>query len=409
MNASLSAAATAATPHATETVTRIDRFIVGVALTGLVLLGTLIWLETAPFLVALFFVGTVLGIALYHGAFGFTAGWRNLILHKRGAGMRAQLLLLALGSLLMVPVLGGAGADMVGAVAPIGTSLILGSFLFGIGMQLGGGCGSGTLFTVGAGNLRMVVTLIFFIVGSLIGTFHLPWWLDQPGTDPVNLISELGMSGALVFNAIALLLVYLWVSHSEKKTHGQLIRSDLQLRPQEKGFFATLLTGKWPFLWAVVVLAVGNLLTLLLSGTPWSITFAFGLWGAKVVQALGMDLSQHEFWNWDFPAQALADSLLVNVTSVMNFGLLLGAMLAAGLANSFNANGNQRPEFKPFLAAIVGGLLMGYGARLGFGCNVGAFFSGIASASLHGWIWFGCAFIGSIIGVKLRPWFKLAN
>lgn len=29
---------------------------------------------------------------------------------------------------------------------------------------------------------------------------------------------------------------------------------------------------------------------------------------------------------------------------------------------------------------------MGYGARLGFGCNIGAMFNGIASASLHGWI-----------------------
>ena len=45
---------------------------------------------------------------------------------------------------------------------------------------------------------------------------------------------------------------------------------------------------------------------------------------------------------------------------------------------------------------------MGYGARLSFGCNVGALFSGIASGSLHGWVWFLFAFIGSMIGVKFR-------
>lgn len=56
-------------------------------------------------MVALFAIGTVLGMALFHGAFGFTAGWRNLVVKKRGAGMRAQLLLFALSSLIMVPML----------------------------------------------------------------------------------------------------------------------------------------------------------------------------------------------------------------------------------------------------------------------------------------------------------------
>jgi len=52
---------------------------------------------------------------------------------------------------------------------------------------------------------------------------------------------------------------------------------------------------------------------------------------------------------------------------------------------------------------------MGYGARLAFGCNIGALFSGIASGSLHGWLWFGAAFIGNIIGTRLRPVFGLRN
>lgn len=392
----------------TQTV-RIDGFVVTVALVGLALLGTLIWMEAAPFLVGLFFLGGLLGIALYHGAFGFTAGWRNLIVKKESAGIRAQLILIALASLLMVPVLGSGQPGMVGAVAPVGLSLIVGSFLFGLGMQLGGGCGSGTLFTVGAGNLRMTVTLIFFIIGSLIGTFHLPWWLDRPGTDPISLISGLGVSGALIVQGIALFAVYVWVRKIEFKAHGQVSRADIQFKPGDKGWRATFLTGRWPFFWAILVLAFGNLLTLLISGSPWSITFAFGLWGAKIAQSFGMDMSQYEFWTWDFPAQALRDSVLVNVTSVMNFGLLLGAMLAAGLANNFNATGKNSPQLKPFLAAIIGGLLMGYGARLGFGCNVGAFFSGIASASVHGWIWFASAFVGSIIGVKLRPKFSLPD
>ena len=48
---------------------------------------------------------------------------------------------------------------------------------------------------------------------------------------------------------------------------------------------------------------------------------------------------------------------------------------------------------------------MGYGARIAFGCNIGAFFSGIASFSLHGWEWFLFALMGSLVGLLCRPAF----
>lgn len=388
---------------------RVDGFVVGLALAGMLVVGGLVWLETAPFLVALFAVGVMLGVALYHGAFGFTAGWRNLVTTRRGAGMRAQLLLFALASLIMIPLLGSGQLGLVGAVAPIGVSLVVGSFLFGVGMQLGGGCGSGTLFTVGAGNIRMLVTLLFFIVGAVVGSIHLPWWLDLPAMDPVSLIQLAGVPGAIAIQWTGLALIMLWVNRVERRAHGDIQRGELQFAPVRGGWWRTLLTGRWPFAWAILVLAVGNALTLAIGGAPWGITFAFNLWGAKALQAVGVDMSQFEFWTWDYPAMALADSVLVNITSVMNFGLLLGAMWAAGMANRFNEASRKRPDGRQFLAAIIGGLLLGYGARLGFGCNIGALFSGLASGSLHAWVWFGCAFVGSLIGIRLRPMFRLPN
>jgi hypothetical protein len=54
------------------------------------------------------------------------------------------------------------------------------------------------------------------------------------------------------------------------------------------------------------------------------------------------------------------------------------------------------------VVALAGGLLLGYGARLAFGCNIGAYFSGIASTSLHGWVWFAGALLGTPLGVLLR-------
>jgi uncharacterized membrane protein YedE/YeeE len=389
---------------------RVDGFVVGVTLAFMALLGGLIWLEAPTDRLWLFLIGAALGISLYHAAFGFTAGWRNYVVKRRSGGMRAQLLLLAIASVLFIPVLGGVvdvSGEVSGTLAPVGTSLVLGSFLFGLGMQLGGGCGSGTLFTVGAGNRRMIITLVFFIAGSVIGTFHLPWWLDRPGFDPVDLIKTLGVAGALAIQLGLLAVLAWWLMRVERRHHGEVER--VLFRRPDRNLAATLITGGWPLLWGAMALAVFNLATLLLSGYPWGVTFAFALWGAKILSAVGVDMSQWEFWTWDYPALALKDSVLVNVVSVMDFGLLLGAMLAAGLAGRFNDASRRSLGLRSAAGAVVGGLLMGYGARLGFGCNIGAMFSGIASASLHGWIWFACAFVGSLVGIRLRPLFGQSN
>jgi hypothetical protein len=51
--------------------------------------------------------------------------------------------------------------------------------------------------------------------------------------------------------------------------------------------------------------------------------------------------------------------------------------------------------------------MLGYGARIAYGCNIGAYFSGIASSSVHGWLWCVAAFAGNILGTRMRPFFGL--
>jgi len=102
-------------------------------------------------------------------------------------------------------------------------------------------------------------------------------------------------------------------------------------------------------------------------------------------------------------AAALEASVWGDITTVMNVGIMLGALAAANLAGRFAPN--FRIPLKSVLAAVIGGIMLGYGARLAFGCNIGAYFSGIASGSLHGWVWMAAAFAGNMAGVKLRPLF----
>jgi hypothetical protein len=56
---------------------------------------------------------------------------------------------------------------------------------------------------------------------------------------------------------------------------------------------------------------------------------------------------------------------------------------------------------KQIVAATLGGLLMGYGARIAFGCNIGALYSGISSLSLSGWVFAIGMFFGAVVGSKL--------
>jgi hypothetical protein len=142
-------------------------------------------------------------------------------------------------------------------------------------------------------------------------------------------------------------------------------------------------------------------------GHPWSVTFGFTVWGAKAASALGLDLSQAPFWQWPGPRHALQGSVLADTSSLTDLGMLLGAMSAAAASRPFAAA--AWPPVKSLAAAAIGGLLMGWGARLGFGCNIGAFVSGVASGSLHGWVWFAAALPGCLIGIRLRPLFGLAK
>jgi hypothetical protein len=152
------------------------------------------------------------------------------------------------------------------------------------------------------------------------------------------------------------------------------------------------------------VLSIGIFLA---GGHPWSVTFGFTVWGAKITNALGFDLSQHEFWQWAGPKRALGDSVLSDTSSLTDLGMLFGAMAAAAATRPF-ARGAWPPA-RSLIAAALGGLLMGWGARIGFGCNIGAFVGGVASGSLHGWVWLAAALVGSVVGIRMRPWFGLSR
>jgi conjugative transfer region protein TrbK len=240
---------------------------------------------------------------------------------------------------------------------------------------------------------------VFFIVGATLAAFTFEHWRDLPALPPVSLPSALGLGPALMLNLAACAVIWHVVRRLERDSHGAV-------EPIFRTAGAAFIRGPWPYAWAALALAILNFATLILAGRPWAITQAFALWGSLAIDRTG--LGDPVFWAyWDDPTrvEALHRSLLADTMTVMDVGIVIGALLAAGLAG-LSAPAARVPL--PHLAAsVVGGLVLGFGAIVATGCNISAYFSGIASGSLHGWLWIAAALPGNALGARLRPFFSL--
>ncbi|MEK3808702.1 YeeE/YedE family protein [Bacillus sp. FSL H8-0547] len=385
----------------------VQKPLVAAGLLAAVLLFAAILLAAGGTQSVLYIIGLLLGATLLHARFGFTSAFRRLVSVGNVQGLQAHMLMLAIASVLFAVILSTGfsftGTAPAGYVSPVGVSVIVGAFMFGIGMQLGNGCASGTLYSVGGGSSSMILTLVSFIAGSVIGAYHFTFWMeDMPALPPVSLATStgLGYGGALIVQLAVFALIY-WITIQIAKKKNPPMMKQL---PTVKGW-KKILRGSWPLFAAAIILALLNALTLSIRGNPWGITSAFALWGGKALMAAGIDVSSWGYFTGANGA-ALTKTVLADSTSVMNFGIILGAFISAAAQGTFKPG-----KIKPGVAgaSIIGGLLMGYGARLAFGCNIGAYFGGIASFSLHGWVWMVMAMLGTFLALFIRPIFGLKN
>jgi hypothetical protein len=327
----------------------------------------------------LFLIGIGYGAVLAGVSFGFTTGWRAWIRDRDPTGFLAQFLAIGLAMLISIPLIASSD-ELTGAIAPVSVALVLGAFVFGAAMQVADGCGSGTLYKAGLGNGFSLAVLPGFIAGSFFGAAHLDRWMALGSLPPISLPEQLGTAGALLLQLAVLGAIgfALWRRRGSTDTRWQ---------------------GRAVYVGAVL-LALFAVLNLIIAGQPWGVVYGLGLWGAKIATWLGTDLASNAYWGRELQQAHLHASLLNDVTSITDLGLLMGALIAA------NWRGTARPHTqasgRQWLAAVIAGLVLGYSSRLAFGCNIGGYFSGISTGSLHGWVWFVAAFSGSLLGVRVR-------
>jgi uncharacterized membrane protein YedE/YeeE len=152
--------------------------------------------------------------------------------------------------------------------------------------------------------------------------------------------------------------------------------------------YDTVFGQPWPVIPAALLVGTLNVF-LFAFDRPWTASDGFRNWGDWLFQSVGL-----------LHRPDLVSPFLYS-GSILNLGLLMGALTAALLSREFAIRGAPLGEL---VKGGVGGLLMGLGANLAFGCNIGGFFSAVAALSLSGVAMMVGLGIGSYLGLRYLLW-----
>jgi uncharacterized membrane protein YedE/YeeE len=151
--------------------------------------------------------------------------------------------------------------------------------------------------------------------------------------------------------------------------------------------YRTLFGRQWPVWVGGLLIGVVNVF-LFMFYQPWTTLDGALNWGDWSLYRLGVFASE-------------ADSPLLRSGSVINLGLLVGAMMAALLAGQFGVRVGPRAELAK---GAIGGVLLGTGAVIARGCNVGGFFSATSAFGLNGLAMAVGLAAGAFVGARYLVW-----
>lgn len=372
--------------------------------------------------------GLMLGYVFTRSRYGFAGSVRKVYFTGNGGLTKALILMFALtiiatagihlGAALKggVPAFRAGEGDLVipgsGFVAKASLNTIIGGIIFGIGMIFGGCCASGTLTDVGEGELRAWIVVPFFGVGGIIGALHGSWWSEsvfQSIGTRLYFPDVFGYLGTVILYLILFLLLYIFVRKYEEKrkregTYKEEVYEDWQKPLEKKGGFSffsketyhKMFVERWSFATGAFLTALIFVFIINTTGSSWGASGPYSLWTTWLVEKFGISFSSPALEGF---SNTVGNGLMNHAVSIRNIGMILGALIAMLLAGNFKFN--FKISLKEGIFSALGGILMGYGARVAGGCNAGALYSGIANFSLSGWFFLVAMVIGGLIGSKL--------
>lgn len=374
------------------------------------------------------FTGIALGYILSRSRYGFAGGVKRIYVTGEGKLTKALLVMFAIsivatagihwgfasnGALpVFRSILPGSVIPGTASVATMDLGTVLGGFLFGIGMMIAGGCASGTLSDLGEGVVRAAIALLFFVIGSVPGAVA-KYAIQQSSIGKVSarvyLPDVMGYVGAVVFSLAILFVLYIITRKYEdfRKKEGfynetVFAPEELPLPEDEKFKLLSYRTyhkffiERWSFMTGGILLSIVFVFIIITTGASWGVTGPFTNWGVALLQTFGIQFTSPALQS---AVEAVNKGLIYDAGGLRNIGIVAGATIALLSAGIFKFDYDFK--FRDVIIYIIGGLLMGFGARLAGGCNIGALYSGIGNLSLSGWLFMVFLCLGGIVGLKL--------
>ncbi|MFM8253962.1 MAG: YeeE/YedE family protein [Actinomycetota bacterium] len=373
-----------------------------VALLGLAyLLSTKEGASTAPITLL---IGVSLGIVLERGRFCFYCIFRDGIEDKNTTGMLSVFAAIAAGAIGYAIIFGqflpNTTTDRLPPLAhigPVSIPLAIGAFLFGIGMTLSGACISGHLYRIGQGYLRAIPALIGTLIGFAIA--FLVWnpiYLNFISESPTIWIPHLfGYSGSLILTLVVVTL--LAVVAVKKGINSEPISGERSEKITFRSIHQKVIINRWnPLVTGGLVGAIGTVAYLRVE--PLGVTRQI----STTTRTLSLDngVGPETLNGLD----KMAGCIAVVSEAITNNGWLVIGLVGASLAVAIAGNRFKLSAITPVNAttALIGGVLLGFGAMISLGCTVGVLLSGTQAFALSGWLFFASVFLGVWTGIKLK-------
>lgn len=397
----------------------------------ILLIGLFLLLEnlfSRTFSLGLFaLIGLGLGYIESRSEVGMATGYTSFFItgsRSRLFGLLLLFVLSSLGATLVhflsttngaVPAFQASSADSIipgtSAVSPVNFGLVLGAFLFGVGLAINDGCGMGTLRNIGQGKLHYGLTLLFILIGTIPGQF-VKYQLDQSVIHnfsvQVYLPNIFGYLGTMIIIIALVLLFYIGARKYEKirrtkHTYTEDEKRGLPVNQEDEAdrlhlgrLFKYLWKNQKARLMSILLITIFFLSALIFTGEHLSVTKPLVNSAVALFQFLGFSFEHPAFSN---PVQTVQNGLLNNNATLQNIGIILGAVFFA--LSSTKVSFSISFNWKEAGWHMISGLLMGFGAILASGCIVGAMYSGIVNLSLSGWVVFISMGVGILLTIKV--------
>lgn len=346
-------------------------------------------------------IGTALGIVFQRGRFCFFCIFQEFIDERNSSGLFAILSALAVGGIgyavvfgafLPNPSLGRLPPDA--HIGPVSWVLGIAGAAFGLGMALSGACISGHLYRLGEGSTRAPFALIGSLIGFGAGLYT--WqsvYLGAIASAPVTWLPvSLGYGGALILHLallsiLAIILLRYLPGLPARETEHLTLRS----------IWTRVIHRRWnPLVTGGIVGIIGTLAYFRLE--PLGVTAQLGSISRTVLDNTGLLAGRLN------GLDTFAGCAAQVVQTITENGWLIAGMSAGSFGMVLLANRFQlsRLTLRDGATALLGGVLMGWGALLALGCTVGTLLSGISAFAVSGWVFGAAVFAGVWLGIRLR-------